>query len=345
MKICLLTTQVPFIRGGAEVLTDSLASELRNRGHRVELIQLPFASHPAPTLKACIDHARAFDLSARCDRAIGLKFPTYYNQHDRLSMWIMHQHREFYDLWDHPAIKDYRGSTGISALRDQVISLDSAELGKHKNLFTISPNVSKRLKLFNGLDSTPMYPPPSEHHLLQPGEFGDYILVPSRLGPLKRQELVLRALARTRADSKVVFLGAPDSDEYLDTLRGITRELGLEARVRWTGYVTREEKISLYAGTKGVIFIPVDEDMGYITMEAAIAEKPVITCSDSGGPLEFVEHSKNGWIMPPEADSLAMAMDEMWTSKESRLREMGKLGHEIYRAKNISWETILERLL
>ena len=28
--------------------------------------------------------------------------------------------------------------------------------------------------------------------------------------------------------------------------------------------------------------------MGYVTMESFLSKKPVITCSDSGGPLEFV---------------------------------------------------------
>ena len=38
----------------------------------------------------------------------------------------------------------------------------------------------------------------------------------------------------------------------------------------------------------GVVYPPVDEDYGYVTLEAMLSSKPVLTCADSGGPLEFV---------------------------------------------------------
>ena len=38
-----------------------------------------------------------------------------------------------------------------------------------------------------------------------------------------------------------------------------------------------------------MVFAPFDEDFGYVTLESFLAHKPVITATDAGGPLEFVE--------------------------------------------------------
>ena len=51
-----------------------------------------------------------------------------------------------------------------------------------------------------------------------------------------------------------------------------------------------------------------DEDYGYITLEAFFAGKPVITHTDSGGPLEFVTHEHNGLVTEPNPVSLGNAI-------------------------------------
>ena len=49
-------------------------------------------------------------------------------------------------------------------------------------------------------------------------------------------------------------------------------------------YISDEEKLRLYANCLGVIYPPLDEDYGYITLEAMLAQKPVVTTRDAGGP-------------------------------------------------------------
>ena len=39
------------------------------------------------------------------------------------------------------------------------------------------------------------------------------------------------------------------------------------------------------------------------------AAKPVITCTDSGGPLEFVDHNETGFIVSPCAQEIAEVID------------------------------------
>ena len=63
---------------------------------------------------------------------------------------------------------------------------------------------------------------------------------------------------------------------------------------------TRQGLIDLYKGALAVIYSPFDEDYGYVTLESFLAHKPVITTTDAGGPLEFVEHETNGFVCEPD---------------------------------------------
>ena len=75
--------------------------------------------------------------------------------------------------------------------------------------------------------------------------------------------------------------------------------------MHFTGAVNDEALLELYAGALGVIYAPFDEDYGYVTLEAFLARKPVITARDSGGTLEFVVDGVNGWICDPRPDAVA----------------------------------------
>ena len=119
---------------------------------------------------------------------------------------------------------------------------------------------------------------------------------PSRLSASKRQNLVLEALALTKQKVKVRFAGVADSAEYGKRLMVLAEKLGVARRVDWLGFITEEEKREDYAKAVAVIFPPVDEDYGYITLEAMLSAKAVVTCEDSGGPLEFVSDGKTGLV-------------------------------------------------
>ena len=54
MRIAIATVQVPFIRGGAEILVDMLRDELKKRGHQVDVITIPFKWYPGETLVNCM---------------------------------------------------------------------------------------------------------------------------------------------------------------------------------------------------------------------------------------------------------------------------------------------------
>ncbi len=110
------------------------------------------------------------------------------------------------------------------------------------------------------------------------------------------------------------------------------------------GRVSEKEKLGLYANCLGVLYPPVDEDYGYVTLEGMLASKPIITCTDSGGPLEFITQDRNGIITAPEPAEVGGAMARLNEDRD-RAAAMGRAGREDYLRRNITWDAVVEALL
>jgi len=142
----------------------------------------------------------------------------------------------------------------------------------------------------------------------------------------------------------MVFSGLADEPAVFEQMKELTRKLRIESRVEWLGRVSDEELIRRYATCRGVVFPPKDEDYGYITLEAMLSSKAVITCRDSGGPLEFVTDGENGFVADPDPDSLAAAMDELWKDRAFAV-EAGKTGRDLIEELGIDWKNVVGKLL
>jgi glycosyltransferase involved in cell wall biosynthesis len=347
VKVVILTTHVPFVRGGAEIHAEGLRDALRAAGHEAEIVGLPFKWYPAETILPHMLSCRLIDLSEsdgmRVDVAIGLKFPAYLVPHPRKVLWVLHQYRAAYDLWDHPMGDLHHHTRGLE-IRDAIARADVQACGEAKAVFANSRNVADRLRRFNGVDSRPLYHPPLNAHRFYTAEADNYLFFPSRFTPTKRQHLVLEALAQTRSPVRVRFVSSAHQSWYVQSLRDLVERHRLADRVEFLESVSEDEKLALYARARAVLYPPVDEDYGYVTLEAMLASKPVVTCRDSGGPLEFVRHGETGLVTAPAAEDLARAMDQVWEDGPAAAR-MGEAGRAIYADMRIDWPTVIERLL
>jgi glycosyltransferase involved in cell wall biosynthesis len=209
----------------------------------------------------------------------------------------------------------------------------------------LSQNVTNRVRRFWNVDSTPLHHPPANvngfHCSAEPEE---YLFFPSRICGNKRQELALRAVALTRNPVRLKFAGAPDTPAYGERMTRLARELRVHSRVEWLGFISEEEKREAYARSLAVLFPPFDEDYGYITLEAMLSSKPVITCDDSGGPLEFILSDQTGWVVASSPESLAAAMDTVWEDR-NKTRKMGLAARRHYDTLGLSWAKVVKRLL
>jgi glycosyltransferase involved in cell wall biosynthesis len=340
VKILVTANKVPFMPGGADYHVQGLVDNLRLHGHEVELLRFPFRFSPEAEILRLMEFCEATDLNrpngVAVDKVISLQFPGYGVQHEDHRVWIMHQHRSVYELYD-----DLPASPELAALRDTVSSFDKRVLGRASKLFANSRRVAQRLEEYNQLTAEPLYHPPHGETQFYCDASYDYLFCPSRLESLKRQDLIIRAAALMRSNVRLLLGGEGGQKPHFQQL--IAR-LGVEDKVHLIGRFSEAEKRVLYARCLGVVFVPRDEDYGYITLEAMLSAKPVVTCTDSGGPLEFVRHGETGFICEPEPERLAAALDELAADRQ-RARQMGEQGQEGYRSAGISWGSVVDTLL
>ena len=273
-------------------LTQGLVSACRQAGHQVELLRLPFQFAPSASIDHNMRYCAGLDLcqpnGQPVDRLISLQFPLYGCQHPDHRVWLMHQHRAAYDLLSEQASSDDK------SLAERIRLFDQEALSQVKARYTIAANVSRRLQHYNGIDSQPLYHPPALESHFYGADAWDYVFFPSRVETLKRQWLLIEAAQYLRSPLRILIAG---DGGQLPACREQIERLGLGDRIELMGRISDELKIATYAHALGVFYGPQDEDLGYITLEAMLAAKPVITCRDSGGPLEFVEHQQTGLVV------------------------------------------------
>lgn len=332
---------MPFVRGGAEALVRELVRQLEVHGCLVERVSVPFKWYPKQELMAHAAAWRLLDLSESCGRPIDLviptKFPAYCVRHPRKVAWLMHQYRAAYDLCG-TEYADFDHREEDTAVRERLRDLDREMLGECAAVYTISRTTSDRLTRFNGVPSRPLYHPSPLAPNLRAGPYGDYFLSVGRLETVKRVELAISAMAYVPAPARLLIAG---EGTFRHGLERRIEELGLGSRVTLLGAVDEATLVELYAGARGVVFAPFDEDYGYVTLEAFEARKPVVTATDSGGVLEFVQHGVNGLVCQPAAEALGEALAAL-ASQPARAAALGEAGYDSTRA--ISWDGVVAAL-
>jgi glycosyltransferase involved in cell wall biosynthesis len=341
MRVVVAEARVPFVRDGAELHAQSLVAQLRLHGHDAESVTLPFNGRKDELLEqACA--WRMLNLSASNARPIDVlittRFPTWFARHPRKVVWLIHQHRAAYELVGTP-YSDFTDSESDIQLRQQIAALDSRMFAECERILANSRNTATRVEHFNGVSARPLYHPPPLAGRLRSGPYGDYMLVVARLERLKRIDLVMRAIAQVPSPIRLVIVG--DGSLRMELEREAAA-LNLGHRVTFSGSLWGDAVADLYAGALGVVYAPFDEDYGYVTLEAFLAAKPVVTTTDAGGPLEFVRDGANGLVCEPEPASLAAAIGRL-ANDRGLAERLGCAGRQV--AETITWDGVIEQLL
>jgi glycosyltransferase involved in cell wall biosynthesis len=257
--------------------------------------------------------------------------------HANKVIWLVHQYREIYDLYG-TAYSGFQSASRDVQLRQNIIDLDQMAFSEARKVFTISKTVSARLKKYNDLESTPLYPPVSDSDDFFFSAQEDFVLSVSRLEANKRVHLLIEAMQTVSPQLKAVIVGEGFLRQEYERL---AVKLGLSGRIVFMGGLNRKELIDLYSRTGALFYGPIGEDYGYATLESFYARKPVITCPDSGGILEFVDES-TGWIADTNPRAIAAAIEEA-LSRKQEARTRGEAGFQ--RISYINWNYVLDHLL
>ena len=338
MRIAVCRPQVPFVRGGAELVADDLVRELRVRGHEVETVAIPFKWYPGTRV---LDQAflwRLLDLSEADGREIELviatKFPAYCVRHPNKVAWVLHQFRQAYD-YDRTELGQFSESPEDRATRDAVERLDRIALAEARKVFATSRNVADRLERSTGIRPL-LLPHPPQALPYRTAEPEQYVLSVNRLDRAKRIDLLIEA-AILDPSLRVVVTGEGPDRERLESLAA-----GMNGRIEFTGRVEPERLADLYARCLAVYYAPLDEDFGMVPYEAFLSEKPVVTTTDAGGPLEIVRDRETGAVVAPEPGELARACAYL-AANVAEAKSWGKAGKAV--AERVTWDSCIDALL
>jgi glycosyltransferase involved in cell wall biosynthesis len=343
VRVAVVTSSPPATEGGHMVIARELVLALGEAGHDAALVVTPDYGFGRQA-RAYLDTWRTDITRAaggRVDQVITLRYPSYAVRHPRHVCWLNHTMREYYDLWPRwTARLSPQGRLKETVRGTLTRAADRYLLTRNvTTLFVQSRTIQQRLAMWPSLRSTVLYPP-APHRAYRTDGYGADLLFVSRLTPLKRADLVIRAIADPASGGATMTIAG--EGEERGSLERLAADLDVGARVRFAGRLTDEQMLDALARCRAVVFPPVQEDYGFVTIEAFAARKAVITCHDSGGPAELVEDGISGFVTEPSPPAIALAMQRL--AGDAALAE--RMGQAAYAAgATLTWPAAVRSLV
>jgi glycosyltransferase involved in cell wall biosynthesis len=342
-QLAIVTSSPEAVEGGHLVIARALVTAARESGHQAHLVVTPEcqfgrqASAYFQTWRTDVGNVAG----QRIDQVISLRFPSYAVRHPSHVCWLNHTMREYYDQWPRfVAQLSPQGRVKERLKRVVIRAADRWLLTRNvTEVVAQSRTIQRRLAQDFDITADVLLPPPPPRAYRCDG-YGDYVFAISRLTPLKRIDLFVRALADPAArGTRAVIAGDGQCGAELERL---IVALGLSDRVTLTGSLSDKAVLDHFAQCRAVCFPPVGEDYGLVTAEAFASRKGVITCADSGGPTELVRHGETGLICDPTPKNLAEAIGQIMD--DPGLAE--RLGNAAaLRIAMLNWPATVKRLV
>ena len=278
------------------------------------------------------------------------------NPHISPSEWIRHRNervlwychtppREVYDLYEtRMQNRSYKQKLIYAALVGTYKLMARGITKNIEEIATNSENTNARIKKYYGRVAKVIYPGVDTRDFHTEGD-GKYFLYPSRIVVNKRQDYIINAFSqfakRTKRKSyRLVIAGTlskdPEHIKFFEKLKSMAKGLNVQFRTN----LDDSELKKLYAGATAVLFAAMNEDYGFIPVEAMASSKPVISVNE-GGPRETIINGKTGFL----TGSVSEMADRMVELAEDRglAERMGKAGRRTVEQK-YSWSAFFEKL-
>jgi glycosyltransferase involved in cell wall biosynthesis len=340
-RICVVTSDTPFVEGGHLVIAREIVRQLEKFGYEAALVrtpQNPFGKQVGAYLATANTVLSEGGDGKKIDGIVSLRFPSFALKHPRHACWLNHRMREYYDLW--PKFREklsWKGRIKERVRRFIIHKLDEHCLDHRvMKLYAQSATIATRLSTWGGHHAEVLHPPAVEAPYRTEG-YDPYIFAVSRIIDHKRVDLLVRAAAK--AGVRAVIAGeGPD----LERVKSLARELGADARISFPGRIDEAAKLDHYARCRAVCYPSFNEDYGLVTLEAFSSGKALIACNDGGGLTELVEDNHNGFLTEPDVHSLSLALQSVIENRT----EAERLGAEALKtAAAHSWEDAIRKLV
>ena len=186
------------------------------------------------------------------------------------------------------------------ALPDRLLCVSEALSEK------IRANVGADARVVHNIVDTEVFSPPARRETEGPFHF----VSAGNLIPVKGFDGLLGALGEILSrgvDARLTILGRGEQKEHLSAMAA---SLGLEDRVDFPGFVSRERMAEIYQTADAFVLASRAETFGVVYIEAMAAGLPVIATA-CGGPEDFVRED-NGLLIPvDDPQALSNAMERM----------------------------------
>ena len=365
MKILLINSEFPPLGGGAGNASANLARQLVTRGHEVVVLTARHARLPHEELWQGVRLLRIPCLRRRVDRSGAFEQLTFILGG---SLWV----RRLLKSFQAQVVLAFFGVPGgviawlvnkshhipylVSLRGGDVPGFRPYDFGTYHRLVApllhrVWRDAGGLVANSQGLRSLALQFEPDAHIELIPNgvDLATFYTVdrawsPARLlsvGRVVHQkglDLALHALAELK-DLEWDWVIAGDGPKRVE-LEAMADHLGLASRVRWAGWQSRQELLSLYHQANLFVFPSRHEGMPNALLEAMACGLPVIA-SQIAGNEELVVPGKTGGLFPAESvESLREAL--RWMIPDAQLRrDMGSAGH-LRVETQYTWESTAE---
>ncbi|MEF8814589.1 MAG: glycosyltransferase family 4 protein [Halovenus sp.] len=164
-----------------------------------------------------------------------------------------------------------------------------------------------------------------------------------RKGVIEFVEAAADVVAAGHDDVRFVVAGETDLDEeYMNTVRSLVGDVGLEDNVTFTGYLTDSELLPMYQTSALFVLPSFEEGFGMVVSEAMAAGTPPIASRISGIKQQIDDGHTGIMFEPGNSEELGRRLVELLEDQERR-RTMGERSRE--RAQQFSWETVTDQYI
>jgi len=360
LRIAMFSDSALPILNGVSVSIDALVDELRSQGHSVTL----FTSRHPKAVDTSPNVYRFPAMETPWTRGYPLAFPPFYpmlRKFRRHEFDVIHTHTPF--------TVGFVGLRWAESHRIPIVSTYHTLYDRYAHYIPL-PRRYVRFKIakhtnyyYNRVDHVIVPSEAAQKWLIRHAVETDVSIIPTgapKPGFIDRSET--RQKLGIRPDERVMlYVGRLAQEKNLETLfamsaiafqedpslrlwlvgdgphqaecRAHVRRLGIGDRVKFVGFIPRQEVDAYYAAADLFVFASISETQGLVVQEAMAYGLPAVAVA-SGGAGEAVEHEVNGLLVRQDArefaDSVLRAFrDESLYSKLSDEARIGVRRHGV----------------
>lgn len=136
----------------------------------------------------------------------------------------------------------------------------------------------------------------------------------SRIDPKKGLELLFKALSMVSFPYELTIAG-PYKEDYLEQLKALTREYGIDPHITWVGPVYGDAKFKLLREHDVMVLTSHNENFANIVIESLAMGTPVLI-SNMVGLSTYISDNQLGWISGIDPQHIKEVLEQVYAERD-----------------------------